>query len=578
MRLARVDYWKMMLVGILVFFAVFVFTLLVQRNALVGVQAADTSKFDAGYIISDYQMGNYTSMTEAEIQAWLTSMNSCANTDYAQYQRMTAASPSISWHWADGHFVCLSEELFGDGEVIGSGETAAHIIWQAAQDYHINPQVLLVLLQKESSLITDTIPNNLDYRKATGYGCPDTAPCSAEYYGFKNQIRKAAELFHTVLSGGWTNYPLGDNYVRYNSNAACGGSVVNIRSLATSALYRYTPYQPFGGYLEDGTNCNATGNINFYTLFEEWWGGIRDESARYVSLDVPRYMEVAEDVDRIKSNMEIYDKIEKGRILKFTTKTILNDGTACLRTEFATNNKEDACIPIGSLKNVELVFEEIVESQEKIIKAGAKKVYIRGETELGAYAEKMIRKIVAKTVFNGRTYYITEYDKNNSRSEYGFLEDDIEEIPQYENLESTISMTPKNTTGAIRMDPITGRKYDKLAVNVVYKFNSMIVVDGVKYYRTEHNTANNIEMAVREDELVEVDFVEFDFARDFRLKGRAARTNPVTNETLDLLEGGRVIRFTTKIFINGRWYYRTEHNTKNNLCMAIAAEDVEEVE
>ena len=69
--------------------------------------------------------------------------------------------------------------------------------------FHIQ---ILVLLQKETSLITDPIPNDGDYRKATGYGCPDTAACSSKYYGFKNQIRKAAALFRTVLDGGWTNY------------------------------------------------------------------------------------------------------------------------------------------------------------------------------------------------------------------------------------------------------------------------------------------------------------------------------------------------------------------------------------
>ena len=63
--------------------------------------------------------------------------------------------------------MCLSEERFGDGEVIGTGQSAAHIIYRAAQDYKINPQVLIVLLQKETSLITDPIPNDGDYRKAT---------------------------------------------------------------------------------------------------------------------------------------------------------------------------------------------------------------------------------------------------------------------------------------------------------------------------------------------------------------------------------------------------------------------------
>ena len=157
-----------------VFVGVFLFTFLAQRFKSDGeVTAASLAGFDPGYIISDYQMGNYTSMSEAEIQAFLTAKNPCSNTNYSYYKALSAGSV-YKWHFENGHFVCLSEEKFGDGEVIGSGETAAHIIWQTAQDYKINPQVLIVLLQKETGLITDPIPNDGDYRKATGYGCPDT--------------------------------------------------------------------------------------------------------------------------------------------------------------------------------------------------------------------------------------------------------------------------------------------------------------------------------------------------------------------------------------------------------------------
>ena len=263
-----------------IFVSVFLFSFLAQRFKNDGeVGAASLAGFDPGYIISDYQMGNYNSMSEAEIQNFLTSKNPCNNRDYNYYMSLSGAT----WHWENGHFVCLSEERFGDGEVIGSGDTAAHIIWQTAQDYRINPQVLLVLLQKETGLITDPIPNNYDYRKATGYGCPDTAACSSKYYGFKNQLRNAAALFRTVLDGGWTNYPLGDNYIQYNPNAACGGSVVNVRSLATSALYRYTPYQPNAGAIAAGygtASCGAYGNRNFYLYFEDWFGGINYEKPK----------------------------------------------------------------------------------------------------------------------------------------------------------------------------------------------------------------------------------------------------------------------------------------------------------
>ncbi|MBR6532280.1 hypothetical protein IKT64_00700, partial [Candidatus Saccharibacteria bacterium] len=264
-----------------VFAAVVSLTFLLGHLRSDDVDAASLANFDPGFIISDYTMSNYNSMTQAEIQSFLTRKNPCSNSDYDYYLSLTANNPGVYWHWKDGHFVCISEELFGEGTTIGSGRTAAQIIYETAQEYRINPQVLLVLIQKESSLITDPIPNNYDYRAMTGFGCPDTAPCDSKYYGFKNQIRKAAWLFREVLDGGWTNYPVGDNYIQYNPNSGCGGSIVNVKNLATSALYRYTPYQPNAGAIAAGYGtayCGAYGNRNFYLYFEDWFGGITSES------------------------------------------------------------------------------------------------------------------------------------------------------------------------------------------------------------------------------------------------------------------------------------------------------------
>lgn len=257
-----------------IFVAVSSFAFLINRNNR-DVEAADLSKFRPGNIISDYVMSNYRSMTKDEIQAFLTKKNPCNNRNRAYYDELVRLNPGVRWHWKDDHFVCISEELFGDGETIGEGKTAAEIIYETANEYKINPQVLIVLIQKESGLITDPIPNNYDYRTMTGFGCPDTAPCSSQYFGFKNQIRKAAWLFREVLDGGWTNYPLGENYVQYSPNAACGGSIVNIENLATSSLYRYTPYQPNAAALAAGTGtapCGAYGNRNFYAYFSDWFG------------------------------------------------------------------------------------------------------------------------------------------------------------------------------------------------------------------------------------------------------------------------------------------------------------------
>ena len=273
------------LVALTVFMAVFLFTFLTAKfKNNIDVEAANLANFDPGYIISDYQMGNYNSMSEAEIWNFLKQKGNCNDTRIWQTGNnlgYLSESAPYSWHVSDGHYVCLADENF-------SGESAAHIIWQAAQDYRINPQVLIVLLQKEQGLITDSFPNSVQYRSATGYGCPDTAACSSRYYGFKNQVRNAAALFRTVLDGGWTNYPLGNNYIQYNPNSGCGGSWVNIRSLATSALYRYTPYQPNASALAAGygagDSCGAYGNRNFYSYFEDWFGGVRETNENYVGI------------------------------------------------------------------------------------------------------------------------------------------------------------------------------------------------------------------------------------------------------------------------------------------------------
>ena len=306
-----------------VFVMVFLFTFLMnQYKKNEKVDAANLGAFDAGYIISDYQMSNYNSMSEGEIQNFLKSKGNCNDTR----TYLAGYYSSYSYHIKDGHFVCLADETFGEGTAYGDaapyGASAAHIIWQAAQDYRINPQVLIVLLQKEQGLITDSWPNHIQYRSATGYGCPDTAACDAQYYGFKNQVRKAAAMFRTVLDGGWTNYPLGWNYIQYNPDSGCGGSWVNIRSLATSALYRYTPYQPNASALAagygSGDYCGAYGNRNFYGYFEDWFGGVTMAQNSTKVSDGMYYIQLAENTSFVVdvmggesdngTNIQLYSK------------------------------------------------------------------------------------------------------------------------------------------------------------------------------------------------------------------------------------------------------------------------------
>ncbi len=264
---------------VIVLFSVFVISIaifLVNRNN--SSSAADARHYNAGNIMSDFVMTNKNSMTEAQIQAFLNSKNSCNDTNIAK----AAQYPQYNYNIKNGKFVCMAQESF-------NGESAARIIWQAAQDYGINPQVLIVLLQKEQSLITDTWPNNIQYRSATGYGCPDTADCDGKYYGFKNQVRNAANFFRAYQTGNTSWYKLvwpGDKYtgtwqpfhydVRLHPNAGCGTIRTFIENRATASLYSYTPYRPNQAALNaqngTGDGCSSYGNRNFWLYFSDWFG------------------------------------------------------------------------------------------------------------------------------------------------------------------------------------------------------------------------------------------------------------------------------------------------------------------
>lgn len=272
----RRNYRNLVVFGLGIFVAVFLFAFLAQRFGKTEneASAANLASFNPGYIISDFQMTDYNSMSEGDINNFLWSKGRCYNTNFsgvgARVDYFSDHTPPTTWHVINGHTVCLAEENM-------NGESAAHIIWQAAQDYRINPKVLLVLIQKETGLITDPIPNSWDYQRTAGYGCPDTAACSEKYYGFKNQIRNAASLFRIVMDGNSSYYPIGYNNVRYSPDPNCGSSTVYIQNLATSALYRYTPYQPNAGALAAGYGtapCGAYGNRNFFAYFEDWFGGV----------------------------------------------------------------------------------------------------------------------------------------------------------------------------------------------------------------------------------------------------------------------------------------------------------------
>lgn len=228
--------------------------------------AMSGSDFDPGYLVSDQRFFDKDSMSEQQIQNFLDYKVGQCRSGYTCINRYTESTFSRA-AVESGHCAAYAG---------AANEPASRIIFKVAQACRISPQTILVLLEKETSLVTSDSPSASRYQKAAGYGCPDTSNCDSAFYGFYNQVYKAAWQFRQ-----YTNYPdryfhIGNVSVGFHPNSACGSSVVSIKNQATANLYNYTPYQPnaaaLGNLYGTGDGCSSYGNRNFWRIFSDWFG------------------------------------------------------------------------------------------------------------------------------------------------------------------------------------------------------------------------------------------------------------------------------------------------------------------
>ncbi len=184
--------------------------------------------FNKNYIVSDFQMFDYNSMTEAQIQQFLQSKNSyLANYTVEDYQ--------------------------------GVPKLASQIIYEAAQRYRVNPKYILVTLQKEQSLIQwEGVPPQKRLDWACGYAvcdsCAMTDPKIQKYKGFGKQIDNSAGsmrfYYDSASAYSFIKKP--------NVQTTIDGEVLIFSNQATANLYTYTPH--------------IRGNYTFWRVWQRYFG------------------------------------------------------------------------------------------------------------------------------------------------------------------------------------------------------------------------------------------------------------------------------------------------------------------
>lgn len=209
----------------------FVFTFLILTNLIASPLLA--AEFNPNFIISDEELQDKDSMGSETIQKFLEGKDGKL----------------------DG-FGCLSEgKDISGGQLMAKELTAAQAIYDVAQRWSVSPKFLLVLLQKEQSLITDSTPSQKQYDWATGYGicdnCSMADPALQRWRGFYKQINSAAAQIRYYY-----DHPKEFSF-QVAKKVQIDGTLVSPANQATANMYNYTPH--------------LHGNLNFFNLWTQWF-------------------------------------------------------------------------------------------------------------------------------------------------------------------------------------------------------------------------------------------------------------------------------------------------------------------
>jgi hypothetical protein len=200
--------------------------------------AATAPPFVAELVISDDVFRASSSLSAADIQAFLEKQTGVLDTTLAPRH-------------ADGTM-----------------QPVSLLIWEVSQEFNVNPKVLLVMLQKEQSLLTKTAPsqNTLDW--ALGFGCYDGSTPETrdqKYKGLGNQIWYAAQALNSYAETSWVPGQKRTICTNCVTQAYTPNTEFVAANLATYKLYVYTPHS------HGPTSDIYGGNYLFWTVYWKYF-------------------------------------------------------------------------------------------------------------------------------------------------------------------------------------------------------------------------------------------------------------------------------------------------------------------
>lgn len=214
-------------------------------------------------VIADSVYLDKNSMNEAAINGFLASNGSWL-TNY-----VIPRFANVPYPVGKGQVEYIEVEQVGPSGEAFYNRTAANLIYAKAQQFGINPRVLLATLQKESTAITRSSPSSeLTAQWPMFYAFHDGM---RNCYNLGISCNSSAYRQQAIDYGGvgqqlaYSMYFFKINYDRYLNTFADpieippgSGVWISCETVGTRVLYRYTP--------------TFSGQQSFYNIFAGWWG------------------------------------------------------------------------------------------------------------------------------------------------------------------------------------------------------------------------------------------------------------------------------------------------------------------
>lgn len=550
-------------------------------------EAIEPADFYAGYLIDDSVFYNPNTMTVEEIQSFLDEKSPACDmwgtglisgrkypdgtwvpsgTTRAEYAKtMRETYGNMKYH--DPPYVCINkyyenpdthETLYETQGVATAGmKSAAQIIYDVAQEYNVNPQVLLVLIKKESLVWGDNWPLKYEYNTVTGYGCPDGAPCNEAYYGFYNQVQKAAWQFNYYREhpNAYRYKPGQINNIQYHPNTSCGTKEVYLENIATTSLYIYTPYTPNDAallaYPGAGDSCSSYGNRNFYMFFMEWFGSTYNKWQKMTS---PRVMSVAQRTLTINAQTitlsDNWNEVGQSNLYSSKIDIFWNgEIETCLRKYSDEISGSNNCVLMSRLSEYSPEILNYEEAKYIAKRYTCEINLILNEVDCGKYyLMDGVGDFNDEVVIDDVVYLVSKED--NTR---GYLKERFVSANDIKYYESPVFRT-------ITEDSVS------FSINMNEQDSSLRTGEGVVIYGEYYFGDNLLYLIgleetprfVKSNVVGDSNSINFKFPRYLILKKETSVVNLGTNETCEKLGADAVRFFRNKVDYDGRIFYQSE--------------------